>query len=170
MKTIFSYLPYDIILQVGKYLDYESSINFNRILDPLDRVVHRKFTKQECFEHEVVAQRRTLLITYSRSNYYNTLTMRQRRKNCKIMRDMLSRMRTKRRESVIWKTYQKFYMAVMDKCIEILDPETRFLDHATPYYKKWLAHEAAGLQAELLEYGVPGEDPIKLVQEITIKN
>ena len=170
MKTTFSYLPYDIILQVGKFLDYDSSINFNRILDPLDRVLHRKFTKRELFEHEVVAQVQALLVAYNRSNYYNTTTMRQRRKKCKIILHMLSLMRIKRRESVVWKTYQKFYMVALDKCIEILDPETGFLDHATPYYRKLFVREATALQSELLEHGVPEKGPVKRVEGITIQN
>jgi hypothetical protein len=169
MTTTLSYLPYDIIWQVGKYLDYDSSINFNRILDPLDRIVHRKFTKQECFEHEVFAQRQTLLIATTKCMEFHSRTTRQRRKRCKSIIDMLKMMRIQKRGSIVWKLYPQFYTAVSNKCDEILDQEGGFLDLAPPYYKKWLTKVATDLKMDI-ENKMPQTYPKKLVTQIEIEN
>jgi len=169
MKTIFSDVPYDIILYIGKYLDYDSSINFNRILDPLDRIVHRKFTKQECFEHELVAQRQTLLIATTKCMEIPSRTTRQRRKRCKKIIDMLDMLRTHKRGSVVWKLYPQFYTAVSKKCDEILDREGGFLDLAPPYFKRWITKAAIKLKMDI-ENKMPQRPPHKLAKEITIQN
>jgi len=169
MTTIFSDVPYDLILYIGKYLDYDSSINFNRTLAPLDRVVHRKFTKRECFNHEVVAQRQTLLIASTRCMEGPSRTVRQRRKRCKSIVDMFSMLRIHKRGSIVWKLYPQFYNAIMRKCDDILEPESGFLDPATPYYKKWLTKAAINLKMDL-ENKMPQTPPSRLMKEIQIKD
>jgi len=169
MKTIFSYIPYDVILYIGKYLDYDSSINFNRILDPLDRIVHRKFTKQECFEHELVAQRQTLLIAAIIPSSIPSRTNRQLRKKCKKLVDMLDMLRTNKRGSVVWKMYPQFYKAIVRKCDEILDEEGGFLDLAPRYFKRWLTKAAIKLKMDI-ENKMPQRPPRTLAKEITIQN
>ena len=52
---MFNDMPYDIIYLIGKMLDYDSTIQFNRVLLPADRVVHRVFTKDEAKAHELEA-------------------------------------------------------------------------------------------------------------------
>ena len=169
MKTIFSDVPYDLILYIGKYLDYESTIHFNRILDPLDRIVHRKFTKKECFEHELVAQRQTLLIATTKIMEIPSRTTGQRRKKCKKIIDMLDMLRTHKRGSVVWKLYPQFYTAVSKKCDEILDQEGGFLDLAPPYFKRWLTKAAIKLKMDI-ENKMPQRPPRTLAKEITIQN
>lgn len=169
MKTIFSDVPYDLILYIGKFLDYDSTIEFNRTLEPLDRIVHRKFTKQQCFEHEVVAQRQTLLIACSRCTEVPSRTIRQRRKRCKRILSMLNMLKIHKRGSIIWKLYPQFYNAIMRKCDEILDQEGGFLDLAPPYYKKWLTKVAIDLKMDI-ENKMPQTYPKKLMTEIEIEN
>jgi len=169
MTTIFSDVPYDLIRYIGNYLDYDSTINFNRILDPTERIVHRRFSKQELFEHEVVSQRQTLLIASSRINEYSSRTIRGLRKRCRCIVDMMSIMRLHKRGSIVWKTYPKFYDAVMRKCNEILEPESNFLCDATSNYKKSIKKEAILLKADL-EGNISTTNPRRIYKTITIND
>ena len=167
MTTTLSYLPYDIIWQIGKYMDYDSSINFNRVLDPSDRLVHRKFSKQEMFEHEVIAQRRAIAIALSRVDVYSARSAKGLRKRCKCIVDMLSMMRTHKRASIIWKLYPKFYDSVMQKCKDIIDPDNWDFQRCTPYFKKWIQKTSNNLKTEM-ENKRPEKEPRVIVKEITI--
>lgn len=169
MKTIFSDVPYDLILYIGKYLDYDSTINFNRILDPLDRIVHRKFTKQECFEHEVVAQRNTLMIVGTLNDTTPSRSKQQKRKRCKNLIYLLSILRTHKRPSIVWKVHPKIHTAMSMKCDEILDEEGGFLDLAPPYFKRWLTKVAIKLKMDI-DNNIPQTEPETILKEITIQN
>jgi len=170
MTTIFSDVPYDLIRYIGNYLDYDSTINFNRVLHPTERLVHRKFTKQECFEHELVAQRQALLIAATIPNSDSSIsTTRRVRKNCKRIIGMLKMLRIHKRGSIVWKEYPQFYDAVSLKCHKILDPESGFIDIAPIYYKKWLTKTAIALKMDL-ENNMPQRGPKRLVAQIQIKD
>ena len=167
MTTIFSDVPYDLIRYIGKYLDYDSTINFNRVLHPSERIVHRRFSKQELFEHEVVSQRQTLLIAASRNNEYSSRTKRGLRRRCWCILHMISILRLHKRGSIVWKTYPKFYDSLMRKCNEIIEPESNFLCQAAPKYKRLIKMAAILLKAEL-ENNIYTTNPPRNCNTITI--
>lgn len=80
---------------------------------------------------------------------------------------MLSILRLQKRGSIVWKTYPKFYDAVMLKCNEILEPGSEFLSSATPNYKKWIKKAAVLLKAEL-EKNTPTTNPSGIYSAITV--
>ena len=49
---MFNEIPTDVIIRIGKFLDYQSTINWNRTLNPTDRITHRRFTQEEVTLHE----------------------------------------------------------------------------------------------------------------------
>ena len=80
---------------------------------------------------------------------------------------MMSIMRLHKRGSIIWKTYPKFYDAVMRKCNEILEPESNFLCGATSNYKKSIKKAAILLKADL-ENNIYIKNPPRNCNAITI--
>ncbi len=82
---------------------------------------------------------------------------------------MLSILRLHKRGSIVWKTYSKFYDAVMRKCSEILEPESNFLYCATPNYKKLIKKAAILLKAEL-ENNISTTNPRRIYKTITIND
>jgi hypothetical protein len=78
-------------------------------------------------------------------------------------------LRIHKRGSIVWKLYPQFYNAIVRKCDEIVEPDSGFLESATPYYKRWLTKAAINLKMDL-ENKMPQTPPSRLMREIEIKD
>ena len=149
--TTFDEIPYDIILIIGKLLDYESIINWNRTLSPIDRIVHRKFTQQEAIAHEMAVWIPCLL---RRSNKLNDFTMYDDigiRKKSKIMMDFLCMLRKKHRASIVLRSSLGLYTNTVSKCKSILDPTSDVIRAAFKTDQKRIRKIARQILTETLQ-------------------
>jgi hypothetical protein len=155
MTFIFSNVPVDIIVYLGKFLDYDSIINLNRTMHPSDRLVRRKFTKNEVDSHEsqAIAQgKKTILEKFNYIYDFNLKRMVQ--KKCKHLLEILRGFRKNKRAFLIVKRSGPLRNIIISKCQEILlSAEDRqiFGGILTTYYRIKLSREARGLIEEINE-------------------
>jgi hypothetical protein len=155
MVFIFSNVPIDIIVYLGKFLDYDSIINLNQTMYPSDRIVHRRFTKNEVDSHEAqaIAQgKKTLLDKF---NYiYDRDLKRMVQKKCKNLLEILRTFRKNKRAFHIVKRNSALRNIIILKCKDVLlaaEERRIFGGTFTNYYRSKLTREAAGLVEEINE-------------------
>lgn len=155
MSFIFSNVPVDIIVYLGKFLDYDSIINLNRTMQPCDRLVHRRFTEKEVLLHEsqAIAQgKKYILVNFN--NVYHLDLKRRVQKRCKYLVELLHGFRKNKRAFLIVKRNAGLRNVILAKCQDILDAaEDRniFGGNFTNYYRIKLTREAIALMEEVHE-------------------
>jgi len=155
MTFIFSNVPVDIIVYLGKFLDYDSIINLNQTMQPCDRLVHRKFTKNEVDSHEsqAIAQgKKTILDKFNYIYDFNLKRMVQ--KKCRHLLEILRGFRKNKRAFLIVKRSPGLRNVISLKCQDVLDAaEERgiFGGTFTNYYRSKLTREATALLEEINE-------------------
>lgn len=155
MTFIFSNVPVDIIVYLGKFLDYDSIINLNQTMQPCDRLVHRRFTKTEVILHEsqAIAQGKKCILGKF-NNIYHPDLKRRVQKLCNCLLELLRGFRKNKRAFLIVKRNAGLRNVILMKCQDILDAtEDRriFGGNFTNYYRSKLTREAIALMEEVHE-------------------
>ena len=148
ISTYFDYLPTaDIIHEnIFPYLDYESRINFNRVLPPIERL-GRRLPIQAILSHDYFVQyaRMNSDLDYIRS-YDNPIL-----KRCQRLVTVLTNCKPTGRYAVLLKHNETLRQATINKCLEIADQEKYVLKRASPYFKKKIQLIASQTLSEILE-------------------
>jgi hypothetical protein len=124
-------------------------------MQPCDRLVHRKFTKNEVLSHEsqAIAQgKKTILEKFNYIYDFNLKRMVQ--KKCKNLLEILRGFRKNKRAFIIVKRSGPLRNIIISKCQEVLDAaEDRqiFGGNFTNYYRSKLTREATALIEEINE-------------------
>jgi len=155
MSFIFSNVPVDIIVYLGKFLDYDSTINLNRTMQPCDRLVHRRFTEKELLLHEsqAIAQGKKCILS-NFNNIYHPDLKRRVQKRCKCLLELLRGFRKNKRAFLIVKRNAGLRSVILAKCLDILDAAEEgriFGGNFTSYYRRKLTNEAIALIEEVHE-------------------
>lgn len=164
MNFIFSNVPVDIIVYLGKFLDYDSIINLNRTMQPCDRLVHRRFTNTELLLHEIqaIAQGKKYVLS-NFNNIYHPDLKRRTQKRCKKLLELLRGFRKNKRAFLIVKRNAGLRSVILAKCQDILDAaEDRniFGGNFTNYYRIKLTREAIALMEEVHEVALLNIDEL----------
>jgi hypothetical protein len=155
MPFIFSNVPVDIIVYLGKFLDYDSIINLNRTMQPSDRLVRRKFTKNEVNSHESQAIAQGKKNVLEKFNYIYDLSLKRMvQKKCKNLLEILRSFRKNTRAFHIVKRNSALRNIIVSKCKDVLlsgEDRRIFGGTLTTYYRIKLTREARGLIEEINE-------------------
>ena len=149
--SCFDDLPIDDIVHENlmPMLDYESRIQLNRLLLPIHRKT-RKFPAFACESHELYVLLQMLTESVNRFQEIRDMDMkRQYRKKALRLFSILSNFEKGRRCSILLRIPHIFY-AFQNKLKEILDPNSVFLQNATPHIRSQLRDMANIL---LRQYG-----------------
>ena len=148
MSTYFDYLPTaDVIHEcIFPYLDYESRIQFNRALPPVERF-SRRLAAHALAVHDYCVQ-------YDRMGSYVKNLMnceKPIRKRCQILIKILSGCQPTGRSAILLQHNIPLRHAVINKCLAIADPANDVLNSASPYYKKKIRRIASDVLPEILD-------------------
>ena len=161
MMFIFSNVPVDIIVYLGKFLDYDSTINLNQTMQPCDRLVHRRFTEKEILFQAIAQGKKYVLSNFN--NIYHPDLKRRTQKRCKMLLELLRGFRKNKRAFLIVKRNAGLRNVILAKCQDILDAaEDRniFGGNFTNYYRIKLTREAIALMEEVHEVALLNIDEI----------
>jgi len=165
--TMFNEIPTDVIIRIGKFLDYQSTINWNRTLNPTDRIVHRRFTQEEVTLHDAHVWRKTLTTKIDFIASFVRENDPWFRKKCKHMMDLFCMFKANHRAFVLLKNSQVLHNGVVNKCVSILDSKTGIIQAACKTDKKRLKKIARRVLDDALGITPIHVDP-KLIKVIKV--
>lgn len=148
MTTYFDYLPTaDVIHEcIFPYLDYESRIQFNRALPPIERF-GRRLGVQATLAHDYNVQYYRML---SQLNYVDN-SRTPMRKRCQVFVTILMSCRPTGRCAILLKHNEDLRQTVINKCLEFIENSGNIMHSVTPYFKKKIQRVAAEVLSEVLE-------------------
>jgi hypothetical protein len=153
--SYFDWLPTtDVIHEwIMPMLDYESRIQFNQTLKPIERMSWR-FPAEDILSHELTVMAGSVRQTVDRiSNaaWYYLTPEKRRQKKSQMFVSLLNKFREGRRERILLLHVRKFHEVVIKKCYSILDEDSNVLEPSTPYFKKKIRGIAAEILPGLME-------------------
>lgn len=158
MTTYFDYLPLEDVIHesIFPYLDYESRIQFNRALPPIERF-GRRLGAQAVLAHDIHIQ----CLNMKSQLRYITNAGFPKQKRCQKLVMLLTECRPIGRYSSILKHCASERQALINKCLEIAERPDDVL-HVTPYFKKKIQRVASEVLSDILE--MKTGSPIKPIQ------
>jgi len=136
--TYFDYLPTtDIIHEcIFPCLDYESRIQMNRVLPPIERY-RTRFSKDEIVRHELYV---VTAILKRKLNSIETIcgstrTIRMRTKAQRLIQ-MLQWVNPEKRTVIMMQHYPSFHTVIIDKLTRLSDPYSDDLRDASKYFRQ----------------------------------
>ena len=158
---IFSNIPVDIIVYLGKFLDYDSIINLNQTMQPIDRLINRRFTKTELLAHEIAAVAQGNKMTVERLGDYEHHNVKYRIRNkCRYLLKVFQAYRKNNRGHILVQTHPMLRNVLIEKCQDVLSTERVFNADITKCFLEKIHSEASNLMKDLVEI-VPREKPKK---------
>jgi len=170
MTTYFDYLPTADILHecIFPYLDYESRIQMNRVLPPIERY-RTRFSKDEIVRHELYV---VTAILKSKLNSIETIcgstrTIRMRTKSQRLIQ-MLQLVEEKR-TVIMMQHYPSFHKVIIDKLTSLSDPYSDDLRDASKYFRQKIVAYARVLlpRIQSIVLAVPMKGLLKPVRSPT---
>ena len=138
MTTYFDYLPLEDVIHesIFPYLDYESRIQMNRVLPPIERY-RTRFSKDEIVRHELYV---VTAILKSKLNSIETVCgstrkIRMRKKSQRLLQ-MLQLVEPETRNVIIMQHYPSFHTVIIDKLTSLSDPYSDDLRDASKYFRQ----------------------------------
>lgn len=154
--TYIDWLPTkDIIHEcIMPMLDYESRIQFNQSLKPIERMSWR-FPAKNILSHELTVAAKSLhysldKVRYIDQTYYGGRKKRLQKK-AQTFVSLLEKFREGRRERAFLHHDRKLYDVTIQKLYSILDMESDVIQMSTPYFKKKIRRIASELLPGLLK-------------------
>ena len=164
--TYIDWLPTkDIIHEcIMPMLDYESRIQFNQSLKPIERMSWR-FPAEDILSHELSVAVTSLHYSLDSINkaddVYPDDHKKRRQKKAQNFVSLLEKFREGRRERAFLYHNLKFYGVVIEKFYSVLDEESDLLSVCTPHFKK----KIRGIAEEILP-GLLTIQPKKFMRRI----
>jgi hypothetical protein len=148
--TYIDWLPTkDIIHEfIMPMLDYESRIQFNQSLKPIERMSWR-FPAEDILSHDLSVAVKSLhssLDSIHAEDYYADDYKKRIQKKTQSFVSLLEKFREGRRERMMLHHHQKLWGVVIQKFYSVLDEGSDLLRMCTPYFKK----KIRGIATELL--------------------
>jgi hypothetical protein len=126
-----------------------------------DRLVHRRFTKEELLGHEIHSIAQGYKTAVTRVTEYNHYNIKDRiRYKCRCLLSMFQTYRKNNRAYVLVQHHPKLRNLIIEKCEDVFTTERIFGADTTKYFLKKIRCEASALIKDLLEI-VPKDKPTK---------
>jgi len=146
-STYFDYLPtVDVIHEcIFPYLDYDSRIQFNRALPPVERF-RRRLAARDILVHDYCVQYDRMI---SQLNYVRDST-KPIDDRCQLLVTVLSACLPTGRYVILLQHNDSLRQAVINKCLAIAEPDNDVLGRASDDFKKTIRQIASHLLSEIL--------------------
>ena len=159
-STYFDYLPTADILHecIAPCLDYESRIQFNCVLPPVERF-RKRLAAHDILVHDYCVQYDRMT---SQLNYVRTST-KPIDDRCQLLATVLSACLPTGRYVILLRHNDSLRQAVINKCLAIAEPDNDVLGRASDDFKTKIRQIASHLLSEILDMktGAPIQRPPK---------